>query len=79
MSRTIGIKLRYTDFHVVTRDVTLPGGISDGLGIRKAAGECLKRVPLDHRIRLLGVRAGGLVPLTLSDADGGAVQAELPL
>lgn len=78
-SRTIGIKLRYSDFHAVTRDVTLPGGISDGVAIRKAAGECLKRVPLTQRIRLLGVRAGGLIPLTGVTADDAAVQAELPL
>ncbi len=76
-SRTIGIKLRYADFHVVTRDITLPTGICDGAVIRKAAGECLKRVPLKQRIRLLGVRVGGLV--ALSEADGGVVQAELPL
>jgi DNA polymerase-4 len=78
-SRTIGIKLRYADFHAVTRDVTLPLGISDGREIRKAAGECLKRVPLEQKIRLLGVRASKLFPLALADAGSGAVQAELPL
>jgi len=78
-SRTIGIKLRYSDFHAVTRDVTLPGGVCDGADIRKAAGECLKRVPLTQRIRLLGVRASGLVPLGFSEAGPAAVQAELPL
>ena len=76
-SRTIGIKLRYADFHAVTRDVTLPVGVTDAQEIRKAAGECLKRVPLEQRIRLLGVRAGSLV--ALSDVEGGVVQAELPL
>ena len=78
-SRTIGIKLRYADFHAVTRDVTLPLCISDGREIRKAAGECLKRVPLEQKIRLLGVRASNLFPLALADAGGGAIQAELPL
>lgn len=77
-SRTIGIKLRYSDFHAVTRDVTLPVGISDGEQIRKAAGECLKRVPLTQRIRLLGVRASGLVSLDEVEIDSGSVQAELP-
>ena len=77
-SRTIGIKLRYSDFHAVTRDVTLPVGVSDGDQIRKAAGECLKRVPLTQRIRLLGVRAGGLIPLDEVETDAGSVQAELP-
>ena len=36
-------------------------------------------VPLKQRIRLLGVRAGGLVPLSNATADQTAVQAELPL
>lgn len=75
-SRTIGIKLRYADFHAVTRDVTLPAGVVAGDDIRKAAGECLKRVPLEQRIRLLGVRAGGLQPLRQQVPR--MVQAELP-
>jgi len=28
--------------------------------IRRAAGECLRRAPLDRKLRLLGVRAGAL-------------------
>ena len=78
-SRTIGIKLRYADFHAVTRDLTLPAATSDPGAIRQAASECLKRVPLDQRIRLLGVRAGGLVPLGEATAAPPVVQAELPL
>jgi DNA polymerase-4 len=61
-ARTIGLKLRYDNFHTVTRDCTLAEPIADAAAIRRAAGECLKRVPLDRRIRLLGVRAGTLVP-----------------
>lgn len=76
--RTIGIKLRYSDFHAVTRDLTLPACISDGLQIRKAAGECLKRVPLTQRIRLLGVRASGLAPANAHDVACAGVQASLP-
>lgn len=77
-SRTIGIKLRYADFHAVTRDITLPCGVSEVADIRKAAGECLKRVPLTQKIRLLGVRAGGLMPRDQLPNDA-PVQAELPL
>jgi len=58
--RTIGLKLRYDDFRTVTRDASLPLPVSDAKAIRRAAGECLKRVPLDRRIRLLGVRVGAL-------------------
>ncbi|MDP3539750.1 MAG: DNA polymerase IV [Azonexus sp.] len=75
-SRTIGIKLRYSDFHAVTRDVTLPIGVSEGTEIRKAAGECLKRVPLTQRIRLLGVRAGGLISLKEANPEASDGQAE---
>jgi len=62
--RTIGIKLRYDDFHTVTRDCTLAAPVAEAAAIRRAAGECLKRVPLDRRIRLLGVRIGTLVRRT---------------
>jgi len=60
--RTIGLKLRYDDFRTVTRDQTIASPTQDAHAIRRAAGECLKRVPLDRRIRLLGVRIGGLSP-----------------
>ena len=76
--RTIGIKLRYADFRAVTRDLTLPVGICDALQIRRAAGECLKRVALAQKIRLLGVRVGGLVPLASVGSPPSAVQRELP-
>jgi DNA polymerase-4 len=81
VSRTIGIKLRYADFQSVTRDVTLPVNVSSGAEIRKAAGECLKRVPLTQKIRLLGVRASGLSLRNQAGADPGGrpVQVELPL
>jgi len=58
--RTIGIKLRYDDFRTVTRDITLDAAVADAAAIRRAAGACLKRVPLERRLRLLGVRVGGL-------------------
>jgi DNA polymerase-4 len=61
--RTIGIKLRFEDFKTVTRDLTLPEPVLEAAAIRQAAGQCLKRVDLSRRIRLLGVRAGNLVKL----------------
>jgi DNA polymerase-4 len=60
IGKTIGLKLRYDNFKTVTRDRTLDNPTGDAAAIRRAAGECLKRVPLDRRIRLLGVRAGTL-------------------
>jgi DNA polymerase-4 len=59
-ARTIGIKLRFEDFKTVTRDLTLPEPVADGADIRRATGECLKRVDLTRSLRLLGVRASSL-------------------
>lgn len=76
-SRTIGIKLRYDDFRTITRDLTLPEPIADAQAIRRAAGECLKRVPLDRRLRLLGVRCSTLAPREATETA--AQQWTLPL
>jgi DNA polymerase IV len=60
VGKTIGLKLRFDNFKTVTRDRTIDEPTGDAATIRRAAGECLKRVPLDRRIRLLGVRVGTL-------------------
>jgi DNA polymerase-4 len=61
VGKTIGIKLRYDSFQSVTRDQTLDSYTADARRIRQTAGQCLKRVDLTRRIRLLGVRVGSLV------------------
>lgn len=76
--KTIGIKIKYADFQVITRDITLTSCISSGDSIRKAATECLKRVPLDQRIRLLGVRAGSLTAENEVNQPAPAFQSSLP-
>ena len=53
--------------------VTLPQPVSDAASILQAARECLKRVPLQRRLRLLGVRASTLEP------PGAAARARLPV
>ena len=60
VGHTIGVKLRYPDFKIVTRDITLPEPTMDAKLIRHTAGLCLKRVDLSRRFRLLGVRVGKL-------------------
>lgn len=61
VGRTVGIKLRYDDFRTVTRDLTLPTPVATAAELRAAAGNCLRRVPLDRRLRLLGVRVSSLL------------------
>ena len=60
----------------MTRDRTIPVPTQDAQAIRRAAGECLKRVPLDRRIRLLGVRVGNLCLEGAVAAAAPAVAAE---
>ena len=79
VGRTIGIKLRYADFKAVTRDLSLDLPIDDAASIRRAAGECLRRVALDKRIRLLGVKVSALSKRGESAAPSEIVQAELSL
>ena len=78
VGKTIGIKLRYDDFRTLTRDLTMPVATDNAADIRRAAGECLKRVPLEKRLRLLGVRVSALQKKGTAVADV-PPQAELLL
>ena len=78
--KTIGIKLRYADFRIATRDTTVDDYTNDARRIRQVAGQCLKRADLSQRFRLLGVRVGSLVKLSeLAAADADNPPRELPL
>ncbi|NJD34596.1 MAG: DNA polymerase IV [Betaproteobacteria bacterium] len=79
LARTIGIKLRYEDFRIVTRDLSLPAPTADAAVIRRAAGECLRRVPLEKKLRLLGVRTSALSPSSALQVADVSHQRELPL
>nr|WP_315493971.1 DNA polymerase IV [uncultured Rhodoferax sp.] len=61
VGKTVGIKLKYEDFTAVTRDITVERHIADAKEIRRVAGLCLKRAPLQKKLRLLGVRMGALL------------------
>ncbi len=70
VGKTIGIKLRFDDFKSVTRDQTLAFYTADGKTIRHTAGQCLKRVDLTRRLRLLGVRVGTLIKTPANEESG---------
>ena len=76
VGRTIGIKLRFDDFRSVTRDLTLPAPTAQAEAIRRAGGLCLKRVDLSRRLRLLGVRVGGLSKAGARPAPGSRSAAQ---
>ena len=58
--RTVGLKVKFADFSVVTRDFSLQQPVRSSQAIRQALAECLKRVQWHDRIRLLGVKASAL-------------------
>jgi DNA polymerase IV len=62
-AKTVGVKLRFDDFKIATRDVSMPVPTQDAAIIRHWAGQALKRAPLQRRLRLLGARAANLVSL----------------
>ena len=78
VGRTIGIKLRYDDFQIATRDVTIDAYTADARVIRQAAGQCLKRVDLSQRLRLLGVRVGKLAKADSLQALSGSASPPAP-
>ena len=61
VGRTIGVKLRYDNFKIVTRDQSIEHYTADPKVLRQVAGQCLKRVDLSRKLRLLGVRVGTLL------------------
>lgn len=79
VGRTVGIKLRDHAFKTVTRSVTLPQPTRDAATIRHWAGQCLKTVPLDRRLRLLGVKVESLQKGDAPEPDRAKQPETLPL
>jgi DNA polymerase-4 len=60
-ARTVTVKVKYADFTLVSRQMTLPEAVQDTDAIHRAALAALARVPLEgKRVRLTGVSAGGI-------------------
>jgi DNA polymerase IV len=58
--RTVTLKVRFNDFKTYTRAKTLDRHRDSGEDIRKAAFDCLRRIELTKKVRLLGVRISHL-------------------
>ena len=59
--RTVTIKVRFHDFHTITRSITLPTPVDSGHDVARAARELLAQVDPGAGVRLLGVGVGNLV------------------
>jgi DNA polymerase-4 len=60
-ARTVTVKLRFADFETHTRAVTLPAPTDAAPRLIEAALACFDRHALTKKVRLIGVRLGGLV------------------
>ncbi len=61
-ARTVTVKIRFEDFETLSRAKTLKQATDDLEVFRRTAFECLGRIELKKRVRLVGVRASGLEP-----------------
>jgi DNA polymerase-4 len=68
--RVVTLKVKFSDFTLATRRVTLPAPTDDGAAIYEAARAQLERLDLDRPVRLTGVSVSGL---------GDAAPRQLPL
>ncbi|MDA8171244.1 MAG: DNA polymerase IV [Nitrospiraceae bacterium] len=59
-ARTVTVKIRFEDFETLSRARTLKQETDDLEVFRRTAFECLGRIELAKRVRLVGVRASGL-------------------
>jgi DNA polymerase-4 len=73
-TRTVTLKVRFSDFKTYTRARTLSRLTDSFDEIKKAAFECLGRVELNKRVRLIGVRLGNLQKTEPEDPQAPASQ-----
>ena len=76
VGRTIGVKVRYDDFRIVTRDVSVTQPTNAPDAIRRAAFEALARVPTERRLRLIGVRVAALSRMGTEAVDPAHARAD---
>lgn len=62
VGRIVGVKVKYDNFEQVTRDRRLGVATDEYLILRDAAADCLRRVAVSRKLRLLGVRVSDLSP-----------------
>ncbi len=58
--RTVAVKVRFSNFETHTREKTLDQPTDSSDLIRQTAFDCLRRVALNKKVRLIGIRVGGL-------------------
>jgi DNA polymerase-4 len=68
--RTVTVKVRFSNFQTFTRSKTLHDFTDSLEEIRKGAFECLNRVELKRKVRLIGIRLSHLEKIEKEDKEG---------
>ena len=64
-AKTVTLKIKQSDFKIVTKRATLPNPVQSSESIYNVAAKLLKDVKIKTKIRLIGVGASGLVSATV--------------
>ena len=75
--KTIGVKIRFSDFTTITRDITLQEYSYNLVYIRAGARKCLTRISFEKKIRLIGIRVTGLEKLGNNQIIESTLQGQL--
>ncbi|MGV8059261.1 MAG: DNA polymerase IV [Smithellaceae bacterium] len=59
-AKTVTVKIRFSDFETLTRAKTITDYTNSEEEMRRTAFGCLRRIDLNKRVRLIGVRASNL-------------------
>jgi DNA polymerase IV len=76
-ARTIGVKIRFTDFTTITRDISPSNAVKDAKAIYNLAWECYDRVPRNLprlKIRLVGVRLSNFIEAQLAQLPNASAE-----
>ncbi|MEY4130799.1 MAG: hypothetical protein RLZZ31_923 [Actinomycetota bacterium] len=60
VGRTVQLKVKFGDFSLLTRSLTLPNGVDDASALLEAARKLLEQVDPSPGVRLLGLSVSGL-------------------
>ncbi|MGY9073531.1 MAG: DNA polymerase IV [Acidimicrobiales bacterium] len=60
VARTVSVKVKFADFKLITRSVTLDAGVDTGPALYRLARGLLANVPVENGVRLLGLSTSGL-------------------
>jgi DNA polymerase-4 len=66
--KNVTVKVRFSDFKTVTRARTLLESSDSLEEIRRSAFECLGRIEIKQKVRLIGVRVGRLEKVDAEDS-----------